>query len=500
MSDSQYANYEAKRSHGQGSTWYSQMMTMDAVVFIMSFMEIRSKEIKISRTIAQDRKKGHIWSEEERMIAMEKIHTEASAEWKDRIPKLISVVNPANGPRFFPLCKEIYKRLTLVKRKKSDGPMLGLDRARVFSGALLFADLRCTLLEVHYGPDNLKKQYHHPKSNSDASIRLWLQQWSLWCFIEYQGSLLVTELVTYVYREGLFAGFDSPLEEFVDIHKKLFTAYVKDKANTLCGSIWTNDTLRMKGIRAIWRNQTKRVVFCFFIHLEEICGSRFKQFPGAMSCWRMSASVYSMYPCDHPPPAGRVMGTWESLACPWYMDFEDWNKYLTDTKEKAAKALKDGLEPAKQGWHSKFSRPDDIMAKKLEQILTVEPAYDGKKARREKEKEERKDSDVDEKNVLPKPTQSASIISPLVPPSSQAPDPLEAESARLPSSAAQEIPIDPTPSNVEPAQLLSPSVQKNPSTIRDSRNTQPANSIRSSIPATSIPNPHSEWRMEHSTP
>src|SRR5450759_1649965 len=93
------------RSAGHNSTWYSHNMTMDAVVFIMSFMEIKSKEIDISRAIAEDRKKGHIWTDDERNEKVDSKIAEACSEWKDKVPKL------ANGPKFLPLCREIHARL-----------------------------------------------------------------------------------------------------------------------------------------------------------------------------------------------------------------------------------------------------------------------------------------------------------------------------------------------------------------------------------------------------
>src|SRR5450759_4639459 len=196
------------RSAEHNPTWYSHNMTMDAVVFIMSFMEIKSKEIDISRAIAEDRKKGHIWTKDERNDKVDSMIAEACSEWKDKVPNLISLVNPANGPKFLPLCKEIHKRLKLVeKRKKNEGPMIGLDCARVFVGAVLTADCRCTLLEAHYGSEELKKKYHHPKTNLDGAIRLWLQQWSMWCYIDHQGSLLVSKLASRVFRGKLYGDF-----------------------------------------------------------------------------------------------------------------------------------------------------------------------------------------------------------------------------------------------------------------------------------------------------
>jgi len=97
------------------------------------------------------------------------------------------------------------------------------------------------------------------------------------------------------------------------------------------------------------------------------------------------------------------------------MDFPDWNKYGSETERKAALALKDGKEPEAEAWNRKLVSPDESMAKSLEDILFVEPAYDGKKARPIKEKDEMVQ---DDKDLVKKPAESGSIVSPLDPPSS----------------------------------------------------------------------------------
>lgn len=95
----------------------------------------------------------------------------------------------------------------------------------------------------------------------------------------------------------------------------------------------------------------------------------------------------------------------------------------------------------------RVSSPDEQMAKSLEEILAVDPTYDGKKARfMARETHEKQDSEVDDKALVkkPAPAESGSIVSPIDPPSH--PDPLAAESARIPSPSAQQSPIKPSPS------------------------------------------------------
>src|SRR5450759_4346925 len=311
------------------------------------------------------------------------------------------------------------------------------------------------LLEVHFGGEEETKKYHHPRGNSENSIRLWLQQWSMWSYIDHQGSLLVTELAALVFRGELYGDFSGQESEFVEYHVKLYKTYVRDTALALGGVIWQSTGLKTPGLRELWRKRTKRGVVRFFMHLEEIQGSRFRKFPGAMTCSMMTANKYSMYPSDCPAPEGRTLTTWETEACPWYMDFPDWNKYVTEEEKKAARALRDGKEPEAQAWQRKLVTPDETMAASFEDILKREPAYDEKKARRDKGQDDRRDSDFDDddKTQVHKEL-SGSIVSPLDRPGDPQ-DPNAAQSARMPSPA-RESPLPPNPSNTQSTQMQVP--------------------------------------------
>lgn len=173
MADHVYAAFEKSRQHGQGSTWYSQNMTKEAAVYIMSWGAITSGEISLAKTIAADAKNGYHWTPEEKDAELARVINHACAPWKDKMPKILSVLNPANGERFLPACRAIAARLRSSTEK--DGPQIGLDRVRMFSGAVVTAECRCKLLEAHYGSDAERTKYCHPRSNGESSIRQWLQ-------------------------------------------------------------------------------------------------------------------------------------------------------------------------------------------------------------------------------------------------------------------------------------------------------------------------------------
>lgn len=168
MSQQLYETYEAARVHSRGSSWYSNNMTKEACIYIMCWSAIASGQISLSKTIAEDKAKGHIWTEDETTAELEKIIARECGQWKDKMAKILSVLNPSNGQNFFPTCKAIYKRLS--EKNKTEGVQIGLDRARMFAGAVMTAECRVTLLEAHYGSDEERRKYHHPKGNSEPQI------------------------------------------------------------------------------------------------------------------------------------------------------------------------------------------------------------------------------------------------------------------------------------------------------------------------------------------
>ncbi len=375
MSDNQYAVFERARSLGNNSTWYSHNMTMDACAYIMSFVDIKSKEMEVSRSIAQDAKRGHVWTETEKAATMERMIREACSDWKDKVAKLISIVNPGNGPRFLPLCKEIHKRLRSADRKKRfEVTSIGLERARLFSGAALKADLRCKLLEVHYGSEEEKLKYHHPRMNAEKEMRVWLQQWSMWCYIEHQGCLLVQDLCSRVYDMGAYADRSYTKEEVVERFNVLYKKHVEELSFAVGGLVWNQDKLRTHGLRDQWKKRTKRVVTRFFIHQGTEPDSPFTYFPGAMASWMTTESANSMYPGEYPPPGGRPMTSREAKACSWCMELEGW----TEVPHAGSLIPRLGRD-TEDAWMAKLRDPDEVHAKALEDILKVEPTYDGKK-------------------------------------------------------------------------------------------------------------------------
>lgn len=171
----------------------------------------------------------------------------------------------------------------------------------------------------------------------------------------------------------------------MELHLRLYKAYVNDRAMEYGGSLWVSDLLKAKGFKAVWRKRTKRVVTRFFMHLEGIQASKFRHFPSAMSCWMNTSNKYSMYPCEYAPPEDRVMTPWEQNFCPWYMEFKNYNVYFNKTEKDTARILRDGKQPAPQPWSWKLVAGDDNAARLVEEKAFVDPVYDGKKARRELE-------------------------------------------------------------------------------------------------------------------
>ena len=315
MTEETYKTFEASCMSGRGTTWHSNNMTKDACIYIMCWSAIASGEINLSKAIAEDKAKGHIWTDAELARELDKIIAKECGQWKDKMPKIISVLNPANGEQFFPTCKAIYKRLQNNK-SKTEGVQIGLDRAQIFSGALMTAECRLKLLEAHYGSDDERRKYYHPKGNSKPQIRQWLQLWSMWCFIDHVGTECIKYFATECYLGNDYGDFGGPLEEFVEVHVRLYKGYVNKKAMTFGGQLWNNDLLKTKGLKALWQKRTKRVVTQFFMHVEGLKASKFRHFWSAMSCWIDTESDYTMYPSSYDPPQGRQVTTWEHAILP----------------------------------------------------------------------------------------------------------------------------------------------------------------------------------------
>ncbi|CAM6093897.1 unnamed protein product [Calypogeia fissa] len=104
-----------------------------------------------------------------------------------------------------------------------------------------------------------------------------------------------------------------------------------------------------------------------------------------------------MYPADGVIPEGRTMNDWERTNCPWYMEFSNWNHFITSAKQAIAKELQKGNHPANWCDSTKllhFKPEVDKAVERLRELLpTGDPEYDGKKARAPAEK--KKEAKVD---------------------------------------------------------------------------------------------------------
>jgi hypothetical protein len=260
-----------------------------------------------------------------------------------------------------------------------------MRQVRIQRGA--HAECRCKLLEAHYGTEAEKKKYHHPASNSVDAIRAWLHMWSMWCFIDYVGCILVAHFAEQEFKTRVSS---ETQVEFVEMHVDLFREFVQEQAFSLGGIMWNsgkNDTKSLKEQRDVWRRRTKRCVTRFYIFQHQILESPLKYIPPTVVAWMTSPGSISMYPCDGLKPEGRVISDWERRNCPWYMEFNNWNFYPTVEEEDAAQALKDGRDPTDFFDTTRLPHitPELVRGASAVEAMFTEPIYDGKKTRKEKE-------------------------------------------------------------------------------------------------------------------
>lgn len=436
MSEATYNAYERARAHAHGQrTWYSQNMTKEAAVYILAWANIEAGRIKVSKNVVEDAKTGRIWSETEKKIEIERETKEACDAWEYKLPKLASVLNPANGADFFPLCKTISRRLqrSQDKKKGDKGLGLGLERVRIFSGAYLSAKYRCKLLDVHYGPEEEKKKYHHPHSNSETAIRAWLQTWSMWCFIEHVGMFIIEQFCEEAFDKGRHVHFIGGKAEFVKLHTKLYSSYVENLAREFGGRLWNRDPLKMDGLRKIWKARTKRCVTRFFFHQEELRASKFDVFPEVISSWMLlRKSSTSMYPGDGIPPADTILTSFEIACCPWYIEYNGWDTTHSLSERNYQAKCREGVTPTLPYNVGKLLPPNEDEAKEFEVKIPLDPQYDGKASRFEVQKVKKET-----------PTQSqGSVQGPLFTPDTEG----NGQSSQSPATATPASPTNgPTP-------------------------------------------------------
>lgn len=411
MSKETLEGFVKARNRGHGKTWYSKNMTKEAVVYIMSWSNIEAGRINISKEMAQDAGRGHPWSAKKTEEETEMMITAACKSWDNKFPKLAACVNPANGEQFMPVCRQLYHKLAKDAKQGVINVQVGLDRVRLFAGAWVTADCRVKLLKAHFGTEEEKSKYHHPRSNGDPAIRSWLAVWSMWCFIEHVGCLLITNFCDKAYQRGTYVNFGGTQDEFSELHRKLYRAYVQEKAFKLGGVIWNEGKSTIQ-IKELWKKRTKRCVTRFLIYHDNINAAMLTELPWAITSWMEAKGSLSMYPCDGPMPNGRVFSDWERRNCPWYMEYRDWNTFADASERSCADKLRDGEEPSDYYNITRLRELSEsvLEATELEAIIPSDPAYDGKKARKEVEKKADKEpsGDVSQSDSLSTPTKTTS--------------------------------------------------------------------------------------------
>lgn len=373
-----YAKFLAARSHGHGKTWYSKSMTKDVVVYIMSWTNIEDGRIHLAKEMAADAALGHKWSDEKFQKETTLMTAEACKSWDGKMAKFAQIVNPSNGEEFLDICLELHE----LQSTQKDRPQVqvGLDRVRLFASAIMPADCRNQLLRVHYGSVEEKKQYHHPEAYGDTTIRGWLLLWSMWCFIDHVGCFIIGDFAEKAYDAKQCQSFNGSKDKFVEFQKKLYKQFLQKKSFELGKKIWNPPRQN----KEMWRKRAKRCVVRFLHAQESIGASTWKVLPSPLTAWMSEKGTLSMYPADGVKPVGRAFSDWERQNCPWYIEFPDWNEFITPVENEAANLLKDGKTPDNLFPTLKLAElaESTTAAKELEAMLpTTDPEYDGKKAR-----------------------------------------------------------------------------------------------------------------------
>ncbi|CAM6126174.1 unnamed protein product [Calypogeia fissa] len=245
-----------------------------------------------------------------------------------------------------------------------------------------------SLLKGHYGSEEEKKKYHHPSSNNDKAIRDWCSMWSMWCYIDYVGCIMVEEFARVAFDTALMVNFSGLSKEFVESQKKLYWQFVQETSPSMGNLIW-QDGGKEKGTRDLWIRCIKRCVIRWFIHSESshIGASMWKMLPPVLVQWIGGSNLGLMYPADGVIPEGRTMSHWEKTSCPWYMEFPNWNHFINAQEQAAAEELQKGDGNVPEFWYPSsklvhFNLEVEKAVARLEELLsTQDPSYDEKKVK-----------------------------------------------------------------------------------------------------------------------
>ena len=110
--------------------------------------------------------------------------------------------------------------------------------------------------------------------------------------------------------------------------------------------------------------------------------------PKPITAWMQLNGVYSMYPCDGVKPASGILADWECHNCPWYMEYQGWNRFESNAIANAAKVLIEGGDPPNLYNISQLAPIHESIkdALKVEAMIPMDVHFDGKKTRKDADK------------------------------------------------------------------------------------------------------------------
>ena len=124
-----YAHFEKTRKSTRKSTWYSQKMPLDALIYILCESAIKTGEERLRIDMQEDARLGNAWSVDVQKKKFAEMYKEATKEWRTDGQKLAALLNPSYG-NIVDKAGEMYLLTEkLSKEKYKENRICNLDRA-----------------------------------------------------------------------------------------------------------------------------------------------------------------------------------------------------------------------------------------------------------------------------------------------------------------------------------------------------------------------------------
>lgn len=372
-----YKVFQQRMANIKNKTWYSKMMTIDALTYILCSATITAglEDLRIREERAVEM--GKPWSEEDRKMYHDTMFSTALREWSVKATKLAALLNPEYGD-FLKACGEMHEYCEREKREGRTTVGCGLDKARMFTAIFsLNPVLRCNLLEAQCKPE-LRKASFHPPGFSDSETKQWCHTWSMWDCVERMARNLLSGCFDEIcgnvplHRVETFGGDVDLLREQILEDFKYFAFQVRSK---FFRSIWISKPGE-KFDADVLRRRSKQFVFCFFVEREVYDANYFWCYPACFTGWAVlpsacdeegAAPEYSMYPVEGTNPK-RKLTPWEIENCPWYLESDQWSIAFDQNERTAFARIAKGEEPKYGLLEMKFGPPE----RKLEVCAILE--------------------------------------------------------------------------------------------------------------------------------